>query len=180
MYKLKTNEVEGTHCINCNVISSTILGKILHNDHKFEFETVIGKCNSVQNFLNFCVYEDLPVNYLLGKGSIKNKKKKNIPNYWGICAYVLYEKIRQHKSLPKLLINSELPFTIFYKKKTESILGNKEAIIYAFSLEKYVQILEDYRTLLKEDKFTHENINAVIRKYSVTDDLFEGTSISLQ
>lgn len=185
MHKIRPNEIEGKDFINCNSKSSTKLGKMLHNTHNFEFNTIVGKCVKVQNFLDYCIHEGAPLTYLLNKNTkstrLEKLKKKTIPNYWGICVYVLFEKISQNEELKNLLKENTLPLTVYYEKTIDSVVSDKQTVvIYAYGLTKYVEIINKLSNLLKEDKFDQENIKTLIKEYSKTENLFDGTNISLR
>ncbi len=179
---------EGIDYINVSKHSETELGKKLAYGHPIKTNTVFGKIGTIRSLMEFISTPNYPTE-LLSKQKLEPReikripsKRISVPNYWAIVAYVICERIDQDDEVKELIKNNKLTYTSFNKKRNDTLF-DKEVVIGMpnHKMGRYLSIIRHIDTMLKEDKFTKENIKEFITacKDKPEQDIFEGTAVSI-
>lgn len=172
------SKTEGVDFIDISLFSKHELGILLNTEHKYNFDTVIGTTNSIKSFINYACYKcDRDV--LLG-GKLNAVNKLKLTNYWGMVAYVLCEKVHQNEKLMGLLLENKLPIYLLNYTNSNSIIDDNKVYKLNKGMKEYVFIINKIQALLKKNKFNKENILKLVRSFSNTDNIFEGSNIEYQ
>lgn len=182
------DKVEGVDYINISNISKTDLGKRLAPSYNKTFDTFLGKCGSMTNFMNAIKYAGYPLQ-ILNKWRItdqdfnfRNAKQLDVPNYWSLVAYALTQKVKCDPELMEMMKNNSVPYTCFYQQANKTFF-NKTILITEpkHSLSKYVAICQFIQDMLKEERFTDTHIEKFISdcKKFPEKDFLEGTSFTV-
>lgn len=176
--------VEGVDFINISNNATHSLGKQLNTYYVRQFETVAGKCNRVQNFIDFVKRPGLSYTYLLTTDfkaqELRKYKAIDVKNYWAIVAYTVYERLKQDPDLIAEMKENTLPYVAIRVIEKDTIVGQTLVRTRIDRLDPYVEIIEKYNQLIREDKFTEEECKKVVMSYANSDNIFEGTVIQVQ
>lgn len=162
------NGQDGVHFINVDIKSESFLGKRLSMQYSKSFNTIIGKCISIRMFANAITVPGFPAELLNKFKPTKEEIAKipregnKVPNYWALIAYAFTEMVKSDQNLKKLLTENTLPFTAV-ERRVVDFLGTPVPVSGPnFKLGKYVAIIRLVSDMLKQDKFTEDNIKDFI------------------
>lgn len=176
--------IEGVDFINVSNNTTHNLGRQLNTYYVKQFDTVAGKCNRIQNFLDFIKRPGLSYTYLLTTDfrapELRKYKSIDIKNYWAIVAYIVYERLKQDPGLIAEIKENSLPYVAIKVIEKNTIVGKTLIKTKIEKLEPYIKIINKYSQLIKENNFTEEECKKVIMSYSHSDNIFEGTVIKVQ
>lgn len=171
-----TGKEEGKDYISLVSESNHILGRALSINYNYLFKTVIGEVRSIGRFMQYISTKDYPYRLLM-KGQFSNKDlgiiKKlptiKLPNYWAIMAYAICSRVAQDSKMQKWLKENTLPLTIAKWVVRDKYVPELSEPIYMniTKLGNYLSIVKDIEKLLKEDRFTDENVIDLINSYKV-------------
>lgn len=195
LYYPGVNKVEGIDYINVDIKSKCELGRKLSMVYSRPFNTIIGKAISIRMFANAISVPGFPME-LLSKfkpttDELKSIPKQTIkvPNYWALLAYAFCEKVKADKDLKLALFENELPFTVATKSadQTEVDFFNTKVLIdkpkydLNFKLVRYVAIIRAVSKMIKEDKFSEEDIKEfIVQCKDVPEvELLEGVAVAI-
>lgn len=169
-----TGKEEGKDYISLVTESNHILGRALSINYNYLFKTVIGEVRSIGKFMQYISTKDYPYRLLM-KGQFSNKDlgiiKKlptiKLPNYWAIMAYAISSRVAQDSKMQKWLRENALPLTIAKWVVRDKYVPELSEPIYMniTKLGNYLSIVKDIEKLLKEDRFTDENVIELINSY---------------
>ena len=102
-------------------------------------------------------------------GIIKKLPTLRLPNYWAIMAYALCSRISQDSRLQRWLKENTLPLTIARWEVRNKYVEELSQPVYVnvTKLGNYLNIVRDIEKLIKEDKFTNEEIISLIKSYKL-------------
>lgn len=161
-------EQDGTHFINVDIRSKSQLGKRLSMQYSKSFNTIIGRVISIRTFANAITIPGFPPELLNKFKPTKEdlaripKEGTKVPNYWALIAYAFTEMVKQDSALKDMLIKNDLPFVAVEERVTDFFGTPFPVSRPNYKLGKYIAIIRLVSKLLKENKFTDENIKAFI------------------
>ena len=181
--------VEGEDYINVSKYSDTGLGKALAPGAKANFDTVFGKVGNVRAAMDYIAIPNYPVK-LLSKAKLTasdiNKipgKRISVPNYWSIVTYIMAERIKADEKLHDMLKENDVELTCFSKIGKATMFG-KEVFMSQpnKSMGRYIAVIRVLSNLIKEDKFTDENILDIVNqaKDHPEKGIFEGSTVNIE
>ena len=90
------------------------------------------------------------------------REGSKVPNYWALIAYAFTEMVKSDQNLKKMLTENTLPFTAT-EERVVDFFGKLCPLSYPnYKLGKYIAIIRLVSDMLKENKFTDENIKDFI------------------
>lgn len=112
-------------CVDINIRSSSLLGRMLSPKYKFTFTTPIGKFNSVQTFMYYITVPNYPTKYLEKQLPTYKELKEilskspvvTLPNFYSLVALAVLSRISQDDKLQKLIKGNKLPYTATTEKE---------------------------------------------------------------
>lgn len=175
---------------NISPKSDSELGRMLYITYPCSFNTFLGKCASVKNFMTAITVPGFPLKWLTKTKFTREEKSrifnentgvKNVPNYWALIAYAFIERVKSDAKLQELLINNTTEFVSI--KLTNRKLGDRSIYVSDVdeTLYRYIAIVQGVETMLKEGRFNKENIDAFVYdcKYHPETDILEGVAVKL-
>lgn len=185
---------DGVNFINITSQGETELGKMLFITYSHPFNTFLGRCANIKNFMTAITRSNFPLNFLTKTRFTKEEKAKifadksrviNVPNYWALVAYAFIERVKADKKLQEMLVNNTLDYVSFRVSKDKVLFNKIVNITYPDeSLVRYIAIVKHVEALLKEGKFNKDNIDKFINdcKYHPELNILDGiaTNISIK
>jgi hypothetical protein len=153
---------------------------------------LFGEIGTMKNFMDFITNPKYPKNLLKKKkisseilATIPKCKSRTLPNYWGIIATILIERIKNDKVLVEELLSlpKTVKFTMFKLKTAEDIAGNKVNVITPMVENlRYCIIVQDIFNALKNNRKalnTPETLIEIIKKNTACKDkdLYDGLEL---
>lgn len=182
---------DGVDYINVSPHGETELGRMLFLTHSHPFNTFLGKCANIKNFMSAITKVSFPIR-LLSKPKLTKEEKekifgdksgvKNVPNYWALIAYAFTEKVKADTKLQELLVNNNLEFVSFKIIKNKPLFNKYVDIsIPDESMLRYIAIIKYVETLLKEGRFNTDTITEFIEKckYRPELDITDGIALNI-
>lgn len=186
------NEKEGVDFINVSFKSEVWLGKELHPNYNKTFKTFAGKTGSVRLFMSLITIPGFPIELLNKRLENEDfakipKEKVTLPNFWALVAYATCERVLQDKELRNKLKNNEAYLTSFENYTAPSLFKGRANLTVGVKsvntrMACHIAILREIIAMIKEDKFTRENISEFIDKCKSFPelDIFEGIPDSVK
>lgn len=154
--KRKVNPDDGVTHINIWLYGNTHLGRqIAHFYHRRFVHPVLGPFNSMEGLWHYVKTEEkddaLRKLYGIKAKDYGNKlTKKWVPNFKRIIIAANYFKIEQFEDLKELMLNSTLPFRMYYYHDHDGVLIEPEE--YKWLVEGF----EEVRQMFKEGRCPEE------------------------
>lgn len=186
---VRGNDVEGVDYINVSKYSESELGKMLSYGHPVKVKTVFGKLGTVRAGMDFVKTPGYPT-ALLGKQKLSAdevnsipRKHVSVPNYWAIVAYIMCERIDQDPRAKKLLKENVAPVFTSFNTQSERQFFTKSVKLSVPNMKmgRYLSIIRHIEKMLKEDRFTQEDIEQFVNdcKDHPELDIFEKSTLML-
>lgn len=157
---------DGVEFINICNTGKTELGRALSIMDARMFNTFLGATSRISLFIDAITIPDMNLDLVSKKrltrediDSITGKRKVTVPNYWSLLAYALCCKISKYKNIQDMMKANTLPYTSIEKTATSDFFNLKQQILQIRgNMIKYVAIVTLIEKMIKEDKFTKENV----------------------
>lgn len=153
---------------------------------------LFGEIGTIKNFMDFITNPKYPINLLKKKkisseilATIPKCKSRVLPNYWGIVATILIERIKTDKVLMEELLSlpKSVKFTMFKLKKAKDIADNDVSIVTPMTeYLRYCIIVQDIFNAIKHHPKAlnkSETLIEIIKKNTAfkEKDLYDGLEI---
>lgn len=158
-------------------------------DNVKPFKTFIGTVSSIRTVKDYITKKYYPAKFLINYPKTKedyNLLKKcqslKVPNIQAILVLAVIDKIKQDKQLKAAMTENTLPY-MAYNKPKKTLLFGKTVMVDGldFSLSKYCEALNDIGELLRNNKFTDEELFKIVDEAKIAPklDIFFGTWINI-
>lgn len=179
---------EGVDYINIFRGADSELGKALSPGFVKKFNTFLGTTLTMKSYMLALNTPGYPIEYV-SKGNFRHrdvvkipKKTIVVPNYWALVAHGLCQKVKADKQLQEMMIKNTLPYTC-HETTTNKEFFNKSINVSVpkNSMGRYVAIVRVLDKMLKDGKFTDEEIEKFILscKNYPNKDIFDGIACNV-
>jgi len=179
---------EGIDYINIVKDSEYELGSKLSLGYPVGFKTVFGTIGTLRSGMDFISTPNYPVSLLSKKKLTKHdintipSKRITVPNYWSVVAYMVCSRVKADSDLLQLLKDNTLVLTSVNVKKTEDLGMFGSTYIPNYKMGRYLSIVRHISDMLKEDRFTDDDIKQFISdcRDDKDKDVFDGLPFEIK
>lgn len=160
---------------------NSILGKLFHLDAVIQQKTSMGTVYSMQSLLHYLTHNNESLENIskpVTKKRLEKAEKRKfgtVKNFWAIIAKILLEYVSRNPQVQEKLKETQGNEIVYL----ETVYDNGQPTLkYTKPVtKKYAEIISEARNLCLKDQIQdNAAIEKLIKKYMVTEDLFDGLS----
>lgn len=176
---------DGEEFINISLTGKTELGRFFSLTDCQHFHTFLGRTNSIGGFIDAITNPSFDLSLLSKKfitredaAAYVKAPKVTVTNYWSLVAYAVCCKVDKYKHIQELMKKNNLLYTSIGKPKETDLFNQYTIKINSIRTDmvNFVAIVQLIEQMVKEDRFTKENIEkfCLDLRRDPTKDLLDG------